>query len=171
MPSSLAVRPEAMACIIFLASFHCLSSWFTSAGVVPLPSAMRRRRLPLIMSGIAPLHRRHRKHDRLGALEEGIVNFGCLQLALHAAHAGDHAQEVADRPHLAYFLHLLHEVVEVQLVRLHALAELFDVLVADVGLRLFDQGEDVAHAEDALRQSGPGRRAPGRRRARRCRRT
>ena len=37
--------------MIFFASFHWFNNWFTSCGVVPLPVAIRRRRLPLMTSG------------------------------------------------------------------------------------------------------------------------
>ena len=52
-------------------------------------------------------------------------------------------------PILRTALQLLDEVVEVQLVRLHLLAEGGDVLLAELLLRLFDQREHVAHAQDA----------------------
>src|SRR5574341_970699 len=44
-------RPELIIWIIFLASWYCLSTLLTSAGVVPLPVAMRLRRLPSMISG------------------------------------------------------------------------------------------------------------------------
>ena len=75
-----------------------------------------------------------------------VVDLGVLHLLGHARH---HRHEARQRTHLLDLLHLLEEVVEGEL----ALEELGRgrlglVLLVDL-LGLLDQGEHVAHAEDA----------------------
>src|SRR3972149_10950242 len=48
----LAPRPVGICCIMRLASLYCLRRRLMSAVVVPLPVAMRRRRLPSVLSGL-----------------------------------------------------------------------------------------------------------------------
>jgi hypothetical protein len=45
------IFPPAIAFIICCACLNWLKSWFTLAGLVPLPRAMRRRRLPPMIYG------------------------------------------------------------------------------------------------------------------------
>ena len=63
--------------------------------------------------GIGALLRRHAPDDGLHAVELAVVDGG--QRILHLTCAGQHAQQVADRPHLADRQHLLEEVLQGEL--------------------------------------------------------
>jgi hypothetical protein len=131
--------------IIFCISPNCLTRLLTSVTEVPLPSAMRLRRLPLMISGLRRSSGRHRADDRLDRLQLVVADLGALQLLRHAGH---HADEVAERAHLLQLLHLLEEVVEGELAlqqRLAAASASFSKACS----ALLDEGEHVAHAEDA----------------------
>ena len=72
------------------------------------------------------------------------------ELLLHLAHAGQHAQQVGDRAHLADRHHLLEEVLEREALAGGELAgHPLGLLGVEGLLGLLDQGEHVAHAEDA----------------------
>ena len=99
--------------IILRASKNRSTSWLTSTTVTPEPLAMRSRREALMIFGSARSCGRHAADDGLHAVELLVVDRG--QRVLHLAGAGQHAQQVADRAHLADRQHLLEEVLEREL--------------------------------------------------------
>ena len=62
---------------------------------------------------------------------------------------GHHPEDVADRAHLLDLLHLGEEVVEGELTLEQLLGRLLGLVLLEGLLGLLDQGEDVAHAQDA----------------------
>ena len=96
---------------------------------------------------VGPLGRRHAADDRLHPVELAVVDGG--QRVLHLARAGQHAQQVADRAHLADRQHLLEEVLERQLAAADLRGGGLGLLGVEVLFGLLDQAEHVAHAEDA----------------------
>ena len=70
------------------------------------------------------------------------------------AHAGDHPRQVLDVAHLLDLLDLLVEVPEGVLVPGHLLAELAGLLLVELLLRLLHEGNDIAHAQDPVRDAG-----------------
>ena len=145
-------RPDPSWRISRCISPNCFSSRLTSAGVVPLPVAIRRRRLALISSGC---------RRSAGVIESMIASMS-LELpvvdrllggARQLSGAGDHADQLADRPHLLDLRQLRAEVVEGE-ARLHqALRDALRLLLVDRLLRPLDERQDVAHPQDPLRQA------------------
>ena len=134
--------------IIFCISPNCLTSRLTSPTSVPEPLAMRWRRLPLMITGVA---------RSSGVIERMIASIGLRSSSSILAPLsslgmpGHHPHQVAERAHLLDLLHLFEEVVEGELP-LHQLRGGLFGLVGFEGLfGLLDQGEHVAHAEDASR--------------------
>ncbi|CKR91769.1 Uncharacterised protein [Mycobacterium tuberculosis] len=76
-----------------------------------------------------------------------VVDLG--QRVLHLSRAGQHAQQVADRAHLAYREHLLEEVLQGQLAGADLGCGLLGLLCIEDLLGLFDQAQHIAHAQDA----------------------
>ena len=70
-------------------------------------------------------------------------------ISAHAAHAGDHAHDLVERPELLRLPEHLLEVVERELALAEPRFLLGHLLLVELLLRLLDQREDVAHAEDA----------------------
>ncbi len=111
-PACRACRPSASIWrIIFRASKNRSTSWLTSVTV----HARARWRCaagatPLMIFGVARSCGRHRPDDRLDAVELALVDV--VQRVVHLAHAGQHAEQVPDRAHLADAQHLLEEVLE-----------------------------------------------------------
>ena len=96
---------------------------------------------------VAPLFGGHRPDDRFGAVDLLLVEL--LQFLAVLRHAGDHAEQRLHRAELAHLLQLVHEVVESELAFRHLLGGLAGLLLVELLLRLFDQGKDIAHVEDA----------------------
>src|SRR4051794_2359147 len=90
----------------------------------------------------------HGADDRLDAPQLAFVDIGLTQLFGHARH---HLEQVADRTHLAYLPHLVEEVLERELALAQLLGRDLRLVLIERGLRLLDEREDVAHAEDAAR--------------------
>ena len=67
--------------------------------------------------------------------------------------ARHHAHQVADGAHLLDLLHLLEEVLEREGALHQASGGLLGLLLLEGLLGLLDEGLDVAHAEDAARES------------------
>ena len=63
-------------------------------------------------------------------------------------HPGQHAEHVLERPHALHLLHLLEEILERELAFAQDLLGLGLLVLVECGLGPFDEGEDVAHAED-----------------------
>src|SRR5688500_8617524 len=103
--------------------------------------------------GLAALLRRHRVDDALDALELGLVlQLGRVDLADQLGRQLVHQR--GDAAHLLHLHDLLLEVLEVEaLALLHLLGDALRLLEVDLGVRLLDQREDVAHAEDARRHA------------------
>ena len=95
------------------------------------------------------LGRRHRPDDRGDPVEVAVVDLG--DRVLHLTHAGQHAEQVADRAHPLDHQHLLEEVLERELAVAaeHLLGHARGLVGLEGPLGLLDQGEHVAHAEDA----------------------
>ena len=92
--------------------------------------------------------RRHRVYDGLCALPEALVEIVDLHLTLDVAEARNHVDELGERAHLLDALKLHEEVVEVELLRLHALLERLDFVFGDGILGALDEAEHVPHAEN-----------------------
>ena len=75
-------------------------SLFTSCTEVPEPAAMRFLRLALMIRAAALLLR-HRADDRGLALQHGVIEIRVLDLLLHLADAGQHAEDARQAAHLA----------------------------------------------------------------------
>ncbi len=90
----------------------------------------------------------HRADDGRDAVEVTVVDG--VDLVAHLPHAGHHAEQVFDRPHLLDHHHLLEEVLEREVFARRELAgHLGGLLLVERLLGLLDQGEDVTHVEDA----------------------
>ena len=119
----------------------------TSDTVTPEPLAIRSRRDALMIFGSARSGGCHAADDGLHPVELAVVDRG--ERVLHLARAGQHAEQVADRTHLADGQHLLEEVLERQLARTDLGGGLLGLLGVEDLLGLLDEGQHVAHAEDA----------------------
>src|SRR5207248_7158806 len=84
---------------------------------------------------VGPLLLRHRRDDRLNAVELAVVDLQATQLA---AEAGDHLQQAAHGPHAANLVQLLEEVVEGELLLADLAFELLRLLLVELALRLLD---------------------------------
>src|SRR5215212_9235505 len=93
----------------------------------------------------------HRLDDRLDTVELALIDLEPLHLL--AGEPGQHAQQVCQRAHLADLLELAEEVLERELVAAQLALELLGLLLVVGVLRLLDQAQDVAHAEDPLRHA------------------
>src|SRR3954447_2955746 len=93
----------------------------------------------------------HRPDDRLGPLEIAPIHRS-LRLTGEVAHPGDHRHDLAERPHLLHLLHRFEHVIEGEAALAELLLELRGLLLVDMLLRSFDEGHDVAHAEDPARK-------------------
>ncbi len=132
--------------IILRASKKRSTSWLTSETVTPEPLAIRSRREALMIFGSARSCRRHAADDGLHPVELTVVDGG--QRVLHLAGPGQHAQQVADRTHLADREHLLEEVLQRQLAAADLGGRRLGLLGVEVLLGLLDQAQHVAHAQN-----------------------
>ncbi len=96
---------------------------------------------------VMPLGRSHRPDDRHDPVDVAIVDLG--KLLLHLPHAGQHPEQVGDRPHLADGEHLVEEVGEGELRGGHLRRHLLGLIGLERLFGLLDEGEDVAHPQDA----------------------
>src|SRR5437868_3123668 len=91
----------------------------------------------------------HRSDDRLLALDDGLVDIRRVELLLDLADPGKHAEHAAHPAHAAQLPQLRGEIVEIEIALLEFLGEpLGLVAVGGLGGAL-DQGDDVAHSENA----------------------
>ncbi len=95
---------------------------------------------------------RHRVDDGLGAVETAIQVL-LINLARHLVHAGNHLQQLPQRPHLLDLLHLVAEIFQRKLTGSQFLLRLQRLLLVESGLGLFDQAQHVAHAQNAPAES------------------
>src|SRR6185503_15816983 len=142
MPGSMPFMPRIMRAkfppfiifIIFCICSNWLRSWFTACTETPAPAAMRRLREALMISGL-----------RRSA---GVIALMMPSLRRQLVH------ERGDAAHLLHLRDLLLEVLQVEaLALLHLLGDALRLLEVDLGVRLLDQRQDVAHAEDARRHA------------------
>ena len=77
--------PPAIAIIILRASKNRSTSWLTVADLGPEPFAIRARREPSMIFGLARSAGRHRVDDRLDPVDLALVEV--LELVLELAHA------------------------------------------------------------------------------------
>ena len=132
----------------FCISRNCFTSRLTSGNVVPEPAAMRRRRELLRMVG-------SRRSGRVIARMIASVRLRSPRSTAawaspgEVAHPGDHRHDLPERAHLLHLLHRLEHVIEGETALAQLLLELGRLLLVDVFLGALDEGQDVAHAEDA----------------------
>ena len=81
--------------------------------------------------------------------EVAVVEIVDLELVLDAAQTRDHADELADRAHVADLFELFEEVFEVEVAVLESALHDFGILFAEFLLGAFGEGAHVAAAEDA----------------------
>ncbi len=91
---------------------------------------------------------RHRKDDGLNVLILVVADLHLL-LADELADAGDHLEELGERAHPLELLELVEEVFEVEGAGQDFLLQLLALFLGRLLLRLLDERDDVAHAEDA----------------------
>ena len=101
------------------------------------------------MSGRVRSSPRHRKHNRFRPLDLLLVHGE----ALHVTHAGDHAKDILQRPHLPHHLELGEEIVEIERGRPQLPLHPRGFLFVERLRRFLDQANDVAHAENPPRQA------------------
>ena len=134
--------------IIFCASTKRSTRLLTSVTVEPEPRAMRCRREPL---RILWSRRSCGVIDRMIAVTRSIsLLVDVLDLLAHLPHARQHPEQLGHRAHLAHRLHLGQEVLEGEVLAAAELAgHLLGLALVERLLGLLDEGEHVAHAEDA----------------------
>src|SRR4051794_282946 len=97
---------------------------------------------------VVPLGGGHRLDDRLDAVDLALVEV--LQLVTELTHAGEHPHDLGHRAELADLHHLLEEVLQGEpALGAELLGGLHGLLGVERLLGLLDEGEHVAHVEDA----------------------
>ena len=137
--------------IIFIMSAmpRCIfSSLLIASGVVPEPAAIRFLRLAFRMSGLRRSRGRHRIDDGDLPFDYVFVDVGRGELIFHFADAGQHAHEPAKAAHSLHLRELLAQVTEIERALAHFLGSAHRFLGIDIGRGLFDQRNDIAHAEN-----------------------
>src|SRR5580765_3524778 len=99
---------------------------------------------------LAPLLGCHRPDQRLEAGQLLLLASQLLRQRFLALEERNHVHDLAERPHRAELLELGGEILEGERLVADLLGEGLRLSLVDAGLGLFDQGEHVAHAEDAL---------------------
>ena len=96
-----------------------------------------------------------RGHGKDDGLHPAHLLFGVLpaHLRLQRRAAGEHVEHPFQRPHAAQLPDLSEEVVEAELPRAQPALDLGSLLLVDGRLRLFDERQHVAHAQDAGRHA------------------
>ena len=89
----------------------------------------------------------HRQYNRLHSENGAVVHFDIFDCL---AHTWNHRSQVFDVAHLLDLLQLCEEVVEVKLVLLDFSLKFTSLFFVVLLLRTLYQGNDVAHAEDAV---------------------
>ena len=95
---------------------------------------------------IQPFFQRHRAEDRQSPVDLGLIDFRC---PLQLAHPREFVQDLGERAQFPHLLKLFEEVLQGEPVLADAGGKLLRLLLIELGLGLFDQGEDVPHPEDA----------------------
>ena len=136
--------------ICFIMPLAC-SNWrmraLTSCTVVPLPAAMRLRRLALRMPGFRRFARGHAADDGFGLFHGVLVDFDVGQLV---AHAREHARACsAARPSFSSAASGSRKSSRVSWSREPLLDQLSGLVAVKGLLRLFDERQHVAHAQNA----------------------
>ena len=102
--------------------------------------------------GIGALSLGHRADDGELTIKYLVVKTGCCSLVLHSAHAGHHAHDAAHTTELFHLAQLVSKIVEIELARLHLLGHRSGFFRIDVFGSLFDERNNVAHAQNSVRQ-------------------
>ena len=123
-----------------------------------LDPGARARRDALLAGGlqdvrVAALGRSHGIDDGALALEHPLVEIGVLELGLHLADARQHAEHAANPADLLHLGELVAQVLQVEPALAHLLDGAHRLFVVEVLGGLLDEGDDVAHAEDAARDA------------------
>src|SRR6185437_13554932 len=102
----------------------------------------------------AALFRGHRIDDGALALEDLLVDIGVGDLLLDLAHAGQEAEHAGHAADLLHLDELVAQVLQIEMALLHLGGDLGRLLRIDRLGRTLDQGDDVAHAENAVGDAG-----------------
>ena len=79
-----------------------------------------------------------------------VVDIGRRHLLLDLAHAGQHAHDAAEAADLLDLRQLIGQIVKIELALAHLVGDALRLFGIDRLRRLFDQRDDVAHAENAV---------------------
>ena len=101
--------------------------------------------------GIFALIGRHRLDDRLGARQRRLIDLRVFERA--RIHAGHHARQVLQIAHALELDELIVKIGEGEFVGAELLFQLLRLFLIERRLRLFDEREHIAHAEDARRHA------------------
>ena len=145
------LRAEATHLLHHSAHFHELLDQARDLGGVdpgPTGDALAARRVDHI--GLGAFSRGHRVDDALDARELLVFDLDVLQLLRHAGH---HGEQLVERTHLLDLLHLLEEVIEGELPLEHLCGRRLGLVFLVDLLGLLDEGEHVAHTENAVREA------------------
>ena len=96
---------------------------------------------------IASLRRSHRTDDGFGTVDLPLVEL--FKFLTVRGHARNHAEQILHRAELAHLLQLVEEIVKTEGAVGNLHGGLTGLLFIELLLRLLDQGEDIAHVEDA----------------------
>ncbi len=142
--------PLATIFIIFCVCSNCVSRRLTSCTDTPAPVAMRRFRDALSNSGFARSSGRHGIDDPHQPADGALVDLAALRGAREIA--GQLVEEALDAAHLFHLADLRLEIVEVEaLAGFDLLRQGTRDLLVHLLVRVLDQGQDIAHAEDPRR--------------------
>ncbi len=100
--------------------------------------------------GIAPLLRGHGQDDGALARDDLVVELGRGHLFLEFRHARQQAHNPAQSAELVHLGELFGEIVEIELAFAHLVGDALRLFGVDGFRGLLDQGDNVAHAEDAI---------------------
>ena len=140
MPLILPVAILPYCLIILRMSEYWWRTWFTSWTVVPLPRAMRLRRLPSIRlwsersAAVMELMMASTEREAL------FVDLGILGNFGEGADFGQHSQQGFERTHFAKLAQLVAEILESEIVLAKLAFEFAGLFFVDVLLGFFDQG-------------------------------
>ena len=156
---------------IFRICTNCLSRRFTSSTDVPLPFAMRLRRLPLITWWLPPLARRHRRDDGLDAVQAASRRACCSASCLMFPIPGIIPRMLSSGPIFRIVRSWSRKSSSVNSSPGASASSRCRVLDVDGRFGLLDERQHVAHPQHAARRRGPGERPRDPPAARRCRQT
>ena len=103
--------------------------------------------------GILALLARHGVDHRHLTLDDLVVEVCSGDLVLHLGDAGHHAHQAAETTHGLHLRKLIAQVGKIELALAHLLGDARGFFRIDMRCGLLDEGDDVAHAEDAARNT------------------